>query len=37
MAITKNQAKSLRGKNAIERNPLKAIDEYNYVMAKGWK
>jgi hypothetical protein len=37
MVITSKQVKSLGGEQAIGRNPLKALDEYNYCKAKGWK
>jgi len=43
MTITSDQVKSLGGEQRISReqgvsrNPLMAIDEYNYVTARGWK
>jgi hypothetical protein len=37
MGIVKKQVQSLGGEQAIGRNPLKAIDEYNYCKhTKGW-
>jgi hypothetical protein len=37
MRITKEQCSSLGGEPAIGRNPLKALDEYNYCRyTKGW-
>jgi len=36
MRITKEQCKNFGGEAALGRNPLKAIDEYNYCRAKGW-
>jgi hypothetical protein len=37
MEIVKEQVQSLDGEQAIGRNPLKAIDEYNYCKhTKGW-
>ncbi len=36
MEITKGQVNSLGGEEKLKRNPLKAIDEYNYCKAKGW-
>jgi hypothetical protein len=37
MRITKEQVYELGGEQAIGRNPLKAIDEYNYCKyTKGW-
>ena len=37
MRITKVQCNGLGGKQAIGRNPLKALDEYNYCRyTKGW-
>jgi len=37
MRIVKEQVQSLGGEQAIGRNPLKAIDEYNYCKyTKGW-
>jgi hypothetical protein len=37
MRITKEQCKELGGEQTIGRNPLKAIDEYNYCKyTKGW-
>lgn len=37
MRIVKGQIQSLGGEQAIARNPLKAIDEYNYCKhTKGW-
>lgn len=37
MSISKEQCNSLGGEQAIGRNPLKALDEYNYCKyTKGW-
>jgi hypothetical protein len=37
MQITKDQSVALGGEKAIGRNPLKALDEYNYCRyTKGW-
>jgi hypothetical protein len=37
LRITKEQIEALGGEQVIRRNPLKAIDEYNYCKyTKGW-